>query len=181
MFRARESLQLSASDLVGHLNCRHLTILDLAVVNGSLAKPKVWDPLLALLAERGNRHEKSYVEHLRASGRAVTVINGVEVDQAAVAQTLAAMTAGCEIIVQGAVRADDWGGRVDILRRVDIPSALGAWSYQVTDTKLARETRGGTVLQLCLYSDLLASMQGLMPETAYVGCPGRILNLERTG
>ena len=157
--------------MVGHLNCRHLTILDLAVVNGSLAKPKVWDPLLALLAERGNRHEKSYVEHLRASGRAVTVINGVEVDQAAVAQTLAAMTAGCEIIVQGAVRADDWGGRVDILRRVDIPSALGAWSYQVTDTKLARETRGGTVLQLCLYSDLLASMQGLMPETAYVVVP----------
>ena len=29
------------------------------------------------------------------------------------------------------------------------PSALGAWSYEAQDTKLARETKGGTILQLC--------------------------------
>jgi hypothetical protein len=38
--------------------------------------------------------------------------------------------------------------------RVDAPSALGGWSYQVADTKLARETRAGTILQLGLYSEL---------------------------
>jgi alkylated DNA repair protein (DNA oxidative demethylase) len=30
-----------------------------------------------------------------------------------------------------------------VLRRVDRPSSLGCWSYEVYDTKLARETRGG--------------------------------------
>jgi predicted RecB family nuclease len=171
MLGTGSSVQLSASDLVGHLHCRHLTALDLAVVNGAVAGPDVWDPFIALLAERGKRHERNYVEHLAASGHALTVIEGSGVDDAAVSRTLAAMRSGCEIIVQGALRSQGWGGRADILRRVDTPGEFGAWSYQVTDTKLARETRGGTVLQLCLYSELLASMQGLMPEFAYVVVP----------
>jgi len=36
------TLNLSAGDLVGHLNCRHLTELDLKVANGVLEKPRVW-------------------------------------------------------------------------------------------------------------------------------------------
>jgi predicted RecB family nuclease len=171
MLRIGDSIQLSASDLVGHLNCRHLTGLDIAVANGTLEKPKIWDPLLEILRERGARHEEGYVEHLRNSGYTVTAIDSVGVEQAAVSQTIDAMRAGSEIIVQGAFRAEGWGGRTDILRRVDIPSDLGAWSYEVIDTKLARETKGGTFLQLCLYSDLVASVQGIMPEFAYVVAP----------
>jgi hypothetical protein len=44
VLKVKETIQLSASDLVGHLNCRNLTELDLAVAKGDLAKPKVWDP-----------------------------------------------------------------------------------------------------------------------------------------
>jgi hypothetical protein len=44
---------LSASDLVGHLNCGHLTELDFQVATGALAKPKRWDPVLEILRERG--------------------------------------------------------------------------------------------------------------------------------
>jgi hypothetical protein len=57
MLNAGGTLYLSASDLVGHLNCRHLTNLDLAVAKGELAKPSVWDPMLELLAHRGTLHE----------------------------------------------------------------------------------------------------------------------------
>ena len=39
------------------------------------------------------------------------------------------------------------------------------------DTKLARETKGGTVLQLCLYADLVESVQGRRPEFGYVVAP----------
>jgi predicted RecB family nuclease len=81
------------------------------------------------------------------------------------------MKAGFSIIAQGALRADGWNGRPDILRRMETPSKFGPWSYEVIDTKLARETKGGTVLQLCLYSDMLASAQGTMPESAYVVIP----------
>ena len=41
MFKVGKTVQLSASDLVGHLNCRNLTELDLAVAKGALAKPRV--------------------------------------------------------------------------------------------------------------------------------------------
>ena len=69
--------------------------------------------------------------------------------------------AAMPIIVQGALQAGQWNGRADVLRRVETPSRFGAWSYEVIDTKLARETKGNTVLQLSLYSDLLAAMQGV--------------------
>ncbi len=44
-----------ASDLVGHLHCRHLTALDIEVANGRLEKPKFWDPFQEILQERGSR------------------------------------------------------------------------------------------------------------------------------
>ncbi|MFH1341904.1 MAG: TM0106 family RecB-like putative nuclease [Pseudomonadota bacterium] len=166
-----DSLLLSASDLIGHLNCRHLTGLDIEVARGTLPKPAVWDPLLQILWERGARHEQGYVEHLKAQGFDVIVIDGVGVDDDAVAQTCAAMIEGHPIIVQGAFQLNGWVGRTDILRRIETPSDLGPWSYEVIDTKLARETKGGTVLQLCLYAELVASVQGLTPEYSYVVAP----------
>ena len=41
------------------------------------------------------------------------------VEPGAVAKTLDAMKAGAPIIVQGALQADRWGGRVDVLRRIE--------------------------------------------------------------
>ena len=58
------------------------------------------------------------------------------------------------------------------LKRVERPSRWGAWSYEVIDTKLARETKGNTILQLSLYSALLGIAQGLTPEFAWVVAPG---------
>ena len=65
-----------------------------------------------------------------------------------------------------------WLGRADVLRRVATPSSLGAFSYEPYDTKLARETRGSAILQLCLYAQLLAEMQGVLPEKMHVVPPG---------
>lgn len=171
MQKIGNSIVLSASDLVGHLNCQHLTALDIAVATGALEKPKVWDPLLQLLWERGARHERAFVDHLESRGFSVTVIDEIGVDDEAVARTREAMAAGDTIIVQGAFRLNAWVGRTDILRRIEIPSDLGAWSYEVIDAKLARETKGGTVLQLCLYADLVASVQGTRPTFSYVVAP----------
>jgi hypothetical protein len=95
------SLQLSASDLVGQLNCRYLTALDRDVATGDLAKPVVWDPLLEVLAERGARHEQGYIDQLKASGYEVTTVEGVGIDSIAVAHTLEAMRSGAQIIAQG--------------------------------------------------------------------------------
>jgi predicted RecB family nuclease len=171
MLKVGNTVQLSASDLVGHLNCRNLTELDLAVAIGALAKPGVWDPNLDLARERGLRHELGYVEHLRSSGFEVETIAGVGLSGDAVAATARAMSLGRQVIVQGAFLADNWGGRPDVLLRVETPSSLGDWSYEVVDTKLSRETKGGTVLQLSLYSDLLGKAQGLTPQLLHVIAP----------
>lgn len=162
---------LTASDLVGHLNCRYLTRLDLSVARGEIKKPSIWDPVLEVLAERGALHEKNYVDHLATNGKTATVIDGFGVDAEGVAKTLTAMEAGAPIIVQGALQSGRWNGRADVLRRVETPSAFGTWSYEVIDTKLAKETKGGTVLQMSLYSDLLAAMQKSQPEFSYVVVP----------
>src|SRR5437868_15503039 len=90
---------LSSVDLVGHLNCRYLTELDLKVANGELEKPKVWDPVLEALAERGALHEQGFIEHIRSGGIDVTVIDGVGVDSLSVAATGDAMARGDPIIV----------------------------------------------------------------------------------
>jgi predicted RecB family nuclease len=172
MRQVGDSFELSATDLVGYLNCHHLTALDRAVAEGALAKPKAWDdPLLRILSERGAAHELSYVDHLAKAGLEILRIDGVEVTKEAASQTITAMRRGVPAIAQAALSSQGWNGRADILRRVETPSALGGWSYEPIDTKLARETKAGTILQLCVYSDLLTEMQGLAPEYMCVVAP----------
>jgi uncharacterized protein len=166
-------IQLSAGDLAGFLSCRHLTELDLAVAGGGLVAPDVWDPMLELLRERGFRHERAYLDHLASRGLQQVRIDGVGVDDESVAATLAAMGAGIDVIVQAALKHRQWAGRADVLLKVGRESRLGAWSYEVVDTKLARETKGGTILQLSLYSSLLAEAQGVEPEYMHVIAPWR--------
>lgn len=166
-----QEIQLSATDLVGHLNCRHLTDLDQAMARGTLAPPAIWDPTLEALWERGKEHEASYIDHLANQGLAMTVIGGVDITGNAIEETLAAMRDGAPVIVQAALKSGAWVGRADVLRRTETPSALGAWSYEVVDTKLARETKGGTVLQISLYSDLVGEVQGIAPDHMYVVAP----------
>ena len=171
MQRAEGTITLSASDLVGHLNCKCLTCLNIDFLNGMLERPRLWDPLLQILRERGARHEQGFLGHLGSQGFELTVIEGIGIDSEAVARTRDAMLGGGQIIVQGALQDSRWVGRADVLQRVEMPSDLGPWSYEVIDTKLARETKGGTVLQLCLYADLVKSVQGRLPEFGYVVAP----------
>lgn len=171
MKRTDEFFELSATDLVAHLNCRHLSELEFAAAEGALARPETWDPYLQILGERGAAHEEGYVAHLIGEGLNVVRIDGVEVSNQAVSDTLAAMTDGAEVIVQGALSHDHWVGRADILRRVEGASRFGSWSYEAMDTKLTRETKAGTVLQLCVYSELLEKAQGRAPEYMHVVVP----------
>ena len=84
----------------------------MAVAKGALEKPKVWDPTASSsFGECGARHEQGFVDRLKAQGLSVTVIDGVGIDEQAVARTRAAMVAGEQIIVQGAFRADGYVGR----------------------------------------------------------------------
>jgi predicted RecB family nuclease len=166
-----EQMVLTATDLANFLSCRHRTGLEMAEANGKHQRPRWHDPLLKILFQRGLEHEKAYVESLQAGGRQVVSLADVGDPLAAEAQTLAAMRSGADIIVQAALSDGRWSGRPDVLRRTPEESDLGAWAYEVVDTKLARETRSGTILQLGLYSEMLGVAQGRRPEYFYVVTP----------
>lgn len=171
MFDNKGILHFSATDLAGHLSCNHLTQLDAEVARGARTKLKSWEPLLEILRRRGDLHEQAYLDHLEGTGYEIVPIDGVGLEERHADETVAAMRSGAAIISQAALLDKRWGGRADILRRVDTPSGLGNWSYEVIDTKLARETKGASVLQLCLCTDLVAKVQGLVPEFMYVVAP----------
>jgi predicted RecB family nuclease len=172
MQKINSTLIMSASDLAGRLNCRHLTVLDHEVATGARLKPAIWDPVLAILSQRGTAHEQAYVAHLKQSGHEVIELKPDTGLPELAAQTLEAMKFGAEFITQGAFVGAPWAGRTDVLMRVETPSvALGGWSYEPIDTKLARETKGSTILQLCLYADLLGQAQGRAPDNMYVVAP----------
>ena len=74
MERTSGKLIVSTSDLVGHLACAHLTVLDGQVSTGGLAKPERDDPELAVLTTRGLEHEARYLDTLKAEGLHVVEI-----------------------------------------------------------------------------------------------------------
>lgn len=167
----------SPSDLTGYLACDHLLTLELRAIAGELVRPQREDPELDVLARRGLEHETRYLELLRAEGRSVVVVGG---DQATLSssgiarlrelqeQTVAALRAGPDVIYQGAFFDGRWQGFADFLLRVDAPSDLGAFSYEVADTKLARHAKAAALLQTCAYSSQLEAVQGRPPERIHV-------------
>src|ERR1700731_2723462 len=167
-------IRLAGSDLSNHLACRHLTTLDLQLARGERAAPDWAAPDLKVIQELGLRHETAYLAHLVAQGLTVENLGYIEhhEEQRLIAETRALMERGAQVIAQGALSDGEWFGRPDVLRRVEKPSTRWTWSYEVADTKLARETKATTILQLSLYSELVAKIQGTMPDYLWVVPPG---------
>ena len=161
---------VSATDLVGFLACDHLSTLELGRIQGLWDRPpQREDPEVILLQERGGEHEQAYLQRLRAGGRSVREIATQELRtpaalRAAEAETLAAMRSGVDVIYQATFFDGRWRGHADFLLRTDRPSDLGRWSYDVADTKLARGVKASAILQVCVYAERLAHLQGVAPE-----------------
>ncbi len=166
---------LSPTDLADFLACRHKTTLEREAVQGERERPDSSDdPFIKLLQQRGQEHERRYVDSLRARGLTVEDLSAARdrsdrADKAA--RTLEAMRRGVDVIVQAPLFDGTWFGYADVLLKVPGESALGDWHYEAHDTKLARETRAGAILQLCVYTDLLGTLQGRVPDQFRVVTP----------
>ena len=162
----------SATDVVGYLECAHLTALDLqSLQNATIRAEKVADDESAtLIARKGTEHELAYLQRLRAGGLQVVDIAeaGGSIDDKA-ARTLAAMAAGADVVYQATLRNGELFGHADFLMRVDgVPSNFGNWSYEVADTKLARSPKAKVLVQLAFYSHLLTVAHGIEPQRMHV-------------
>ncbi|MPZ49021.1 MAG: TM0106 family RecB-like putative nuclease [Dehalococcoidia bacterium] len=171
-------LVFSATDLVGFLECRHLANLERAAIEGNLRRPQRVDPVLDRIAQRGLEHEASFLERLNSDGLTIVEVGRDDAltPSERVARgrdaTLRAMRAGADIIYQGVLFDGRRLGYADFLRRVERPSNLGEWSYEVWDTKLARHATSSAVLQLCMYSELVGALQGRNPEEMHLALGG---------
>ena len=173
-----ETIRLAATDLSNHLLCEHVTSLDLGVAHGEHEAPPIEAPHLVVIQQRGLEHEKSYIRYLMNLGLSIADLREDYTDASAIEQTQKAMNAGVEIIVQAALGTAGWFGRPDILRRTDMPSDLGCWSYEPYDCKLARDTKAATILQLSHYAALLSNAQGRLPNRMFVVPPSEDFGVE---
>jgi predicted RecB family nuclease len=159
----------SATDLLNFLGCTHATALDIGVMGRALAAPTSQDDgYLEILKEKGLDHERLYLEQLKTEGRVVVEIERDASIEAMAERTRQAMRDGADVIYQGALTAPGWHGYSDFLLKVDTPSQLGDYSYEVADTKLARTAKPKHVVQLCIYSEMIAREQGVLPNHAHV-------------
>lgn len=175
----KDLLRLSATDLANHLSCGHLSQRSRAVAEGRAQKPKWHDPVAAILQQRGIEHEAAYLAYVEQSAGLDIVAIPEGGERAGLDATIAAMRAGAALIYQAPLGNAHWYGRADFLRKIATPSTLGNWSYEVIDAKLATETRAGTILQLCIYSELIAAIQGTWPSNAHVVAPHHDFEPER--
>lgn len=167
MWNSPDGLLFSASDLLNFMGCRHSTSLDLRrLIDPVVVAPS--DPMADFLARKGIEHERAYLETLRRSGRSVAELDEKTPLERRVAHTREAMRDGIDIIYQGALLRAPWHGYSDFLERVERPSGLGRWSYEVLDTKLARRAKPKHVIQLSVYSTLVGFEQGVAPEFMHV-------------
>ena len=173
-----DRLVYSATDLVAFLECRHLANLERAAALRHLKRPFQDDPVLDRMAQRGREYEERFLEGLRAQDLRIEEIRPPDTVSGSAAvgpqhdATLQAMQNGVDVIYQAVLLGDRRLGYADFLRRVEMPSDLGSWSYEVWDTKLARKPTAPAVLQIGMYSDLLGAMQGRQPERMHLALGG---------
>src|SRR5215212_9809558 len=158
----------SPTSIADFLACQHLTALNQAEAAGKIKRPYFPDPGLELLIKLGQVHEQNYLGEQRGKGLQIVEIatEGSRKDLAA--QTIDSIRAGVDVIYQPTFLTHQWYGRADFLRRIEKTSELGPFSYEVVETKLARSAKARAIIQLCFYSDMLAGIQGIVPDYMHV-------------
>jgi len=161
-------LLFSATDLCNHLECPHLTSLSRIDLDTPLEKDDP-DEESELIQAKGLEHEQLYLTKLQNKGRSILDLSnpsGTYVE--CLEETRKAMASGAEIIYQALLFDRPFMGYADFLIRNDQPSNLGEFSYEVLDTKLALHAKPYYIIQLCLYSEMLCQLQGLIPSRIHV-------------
>lgn len=168
MHRDRDGrLTYSPTDLVRHLGSPFASAMDRL----ALERPGAFerDPEAdedRLVMELGNRHEAAHLERLRQEGRTIVSID--RADRGSRRATETALRAGADVVYQGSLALEPFAGFADFLERVPGASALGAFHYEVVDTKLAADAKPGYLIQLCAYAEMLEKVQGRRPEHVHV-------------
>lgn len=127
------------------------------------------DPLMNMLGQKGQTHEQTYLEEIiEVHGQENVVHIESRNPDTAVGDTLKAMQSGADVIFQACLRRDSFFGFADFLVKRSGQSKFGDYHYEAWDTKLAKQVKPAFIVQLCCYSWMLESVQGVLPEEIVV-------------
>lgn len=155
----------SPSDLVRYIKSPFASIMERFLCEGEISrdlKNKETDEA-QLLTDGGFEHERKFEEILSKQHKTVTKITGDNLQEKQ-DNTIKAMQAGDNVIVQGYLSHLPFAGFADFLIKVSGKSSLGDYYYEVWDTKLAHRVKTEYLIQLCCYAEMLKEIQGVLPE-----------------
>jgi predicted RecB family nuclease len=163
----------SATSLSNFAGCRYILWLDKLSETQDLKRVED-DAGTQLTQKKGNEHELNYLNRLELEGHLVAKIPS-RADLTSEEARLVAREATIDVLRQGApyvyqpyLYTAPFQGFADFFIRVDRPSKLGNFSYEVIDTKLSKKEKVTHIIQLCLYSELLRDIQGHLPERVHI-------------
>ncbi|MCX7100525.1 MAG: hypothetical protein NTX38_03285 [Methylobacter sp.] len=127
------------------------------------------DPMMALLAAKGNAHESNFLKSLqdKHGTETIAIVKSKSHHDKAL-ETLQYMNDGYPFIYQAYLSRDGFAGSADFLVKLEGKSSLGDYHYEAWDTKLSQTTRPYFLIQLCCYSWMLESIQGIIPNEAAI-------------
>ncbi len=166
MKKSLNNVLYAASDLTNFVSCSYLSFLDRLSLDSPLERCEV-DEQIELIQKKGQEHEEDYLNSLRNLGKEVVDcrLDKEVSDEERAEHTKKLMKKGVEILYQAYFFENEiWHGYSDFAVRVDTPSDLGNYSYEILDTKLARLPNPNFMIQLCFHSELLEKIQGVMPK-----------------
>jgi uncharacterized protein len=151
-------LVYSATDLIGHGDCSHMTSLSIAhKLELADIEPTKAAGMAALAGVRGGEHEQKVLDHMKSQGLKVTDFTDLahgtrqELLESA-AKTKAALDRGDQLVYQGIFFDGTFLGYPDFLIRIDDPKYKLGYTYEVWDAKLKRSLSAHAVLQMTSYS-----------------------------
>ena len=122
------------------------------------------DEALKALQQKGYQHEgEVFVALTDSASSKVIDIDTFPVHERH-AETIQAMQQGFDVIYQASLSLEPFAGKADFLIKVDTPSKLGDYSYEVWDSKLAFSLKPYFIIQLCCYAQMIEQIQGVLPE-----------------
>lgn len=162
----RDKTFFSATDICNFADCKYLTFKSLY----DTPVEDTADEQKKMIIEKGMEHEAAYLLSLEKDGSVVTRVceEGKRHPIQDFHETLKHLRDGKRYIAQAMLTHDRLSGIADLLRRVEVPSNLGSYSYEVVDTKLGKKQKASYLLQLCFYGELLEQVQGIFPKYGYI-------------
>lgn len=176
------TILISSRDLIAELECDHRLHLEWSVLVGKLPRMEPEDsPELELLIDKGIAHEESLSKKYSEEGSFVEINKpawskvGYE---KAMAETMAAIKAGTNVIAQAAFYTGTYLAFVDflILNRDEdgkpILDEEGRFVYDPVDAKSARTAKRAAVLQVASYAQVMVELGLATPKSVRLWLSG---------